>query len=444
MGLVNDTELGVDASGVIKRVGSKVTRIKAGDREATFCPGACRTVLRLHESLVAELPSNMFLEEGLVQAAVQLATHIGAEIFATVGSIAGRQLLTDEYKIPPNRIFNSRDLSFAKGIVRVTSGKGVDVVLNSLPGEALRKTWECISMFGRFVEVGTRDISSNTGLEMGPFHRNVTFASVNIEHMLRHSPERISRVLHKSFDLIREGAVGHIKPITMYRYSEMEEASRTVQHNEHIGKVVLSVHPEDLVPVIPPSLNPVSLNSDATYVIVGGLGGIGRSLVLLLAQHGAKHIAFISRSGTAKPAAQATMEELEDLGVHATPYMCDVADPIAFEATLERMSTEKPPVKGAIHSAMTTRVKIQGAWNMHSLMPKDLDFFIMLSSASGYMGSSTLSNYAAGNTYLDGLAQYRRSQGLAACALGLGFIADIGCAAENWRRRTAAWIQSPN
>lgn len=401
---------------------------------------------------------------GVGQAAIQLAQHIGAEVYATVGSSTNRQLLMDEYKIPPDHIFDSRGLSFAKGIMRMTHGKGVDVVLNSLSGEALRRTWECTSMFGRFIEVGTRNISSNTGLEMSPFQRNITFASVNMkvsdkpclpchmltetQHMFLHNRALMARALHKSFKLIREGSVGLIKPIAVYRYSEMENAFRAMQEVEHAGKIVLRVHPEDLVPVVPRNPNPVSLDGNATYMIAGGLGGIGRSLVLLLAQHGAKHIAFFSRSGAASPEAKATIDELRNLGVNATSYKCDIADPQAFEATMTRMSAEKPRIKGAIHSAMvlndilfeamtykqwieTTRVKIQGAWNMHKLMPKDLDFFIMLSSASGYMGGSTLSNYASGNTYLDGLAQHRRSQGLAACSLGLGFIADIGWAAEN-------------
>ncbi|KAI0415269.1 putative polyketide synthase [Xylaria grammica] len=481
MGLIADKELGFDASGIIKSVGSKVKTTKPGDRVATFYPGACRTLLRTHESLVAILPEETSLEEGaslptayvtayhslfeigrlepgeailihsaaggLGQAAIQLARHIGAEIFATVGSVAGRQLLMDEYHIPQDHIFNSRDLSFAKGILRMTNGKGVDVVLNSLSSEALR-TWECTSMFGRFIEVGARDISNNTDLQASRFKENLMFASVNMEHMHRHNRGMMARAIQKSFSLIREGSVGLIKPTTVYGYPEMEKAFSMMQETEHVGKTVLRVHPEDLVPVIPRNPSSVDLDGNATYVIVGGLGGIGRSLVLLLAQHGAKHIAFISRSGATKPEAKATMEELENLGVHATSYKCDVADPVAFEATMARMSAEKPRVKGAIHSAMvlndilfeamtykqwteTTRVKIQGAWNMHTLMPKDLDFFIMLSSASGYMGGSTLGNYASGNTYLDGLAQYRRSQGLAACALGLGFIADIGWAAEN-------------
>ena len=115
------------------------------------------------------------------QAAIQLAKHIGAEIFVTVGNTEKRRLIVDQYQIPEDHIFNSRDTTFAKGILRMTNGKGVDVVLNSLAGEALRKTWECIAMFGRFIEVGKKDILANNGLEMMPFLRNVTFASVNLE-----------------------------------------------------------------------------------------------------------------------------------------------------------------------------------------------------------------------------------------------------------------------
>ena len=118
---------------------------------------------------------------GLGQAAIQLAKYIGAEIFVTVGNVEKHRLIRDEYQIPEDHIFNSRDTTFAKGILRMTNGRGVDVVLNSLAGEALRKTWECIAMFGRFIEVGKKDILANSGLEMMPFLRNVTFASVNLE-----------------------------------------------------------------------------------------------------------------------------------------------------------------------------------------------------------------------------------------------------------------------
>jgi NAD(P)-dependent dehydrogenase (short-subunit alcohol dehydrogenase family) len=330
----------------------------------------------------------------------------------------------------------------------MTNSRGVDVVLNSLSGEALRKTWECIAAFGRFVDVGKRDIFGNTGLEMSPFLHNVTFAGVNLEYMLQNNRKAMTRVLQAIFGLIRSGSVGGIKPLTVYPFSNMEEAFRTMHQAKHTGKIVLSVNVDDHVPVVPRELHPVRLSEDATYMIVGGLGGIGRSLVLQLAKYGCKHVAFLSRSGATKSEAQATLAELEGLGINATSYICDVADEVSFQATVKKIQMEKPPIKGAIHAAMvlndtlfeamsyrqwseTTRNKVAGGWNMHRFLPEDLDFFVMLSSASGYMGSSTLSNYASGNTFLDALAQHRRSKGLTACALGLGFISGIGWAMEN-------------
>lgn len=120
-------------------------------------------------------------EVGVGQAAVQLAKYIGAEIFVTAGTRQKRQLLIDEYGIHPDHVFDSQNLSFAKGVMRMTGGRGVDVVLNSLSGEALRRTWECISTFGRFVELEKREVMENARLGMKPFERNVSFTSVNME-----------------------------------------------------------------------------------------------------------------------------------------------------------------------------------------------------------------------------------------------------------------------
>jgi NADPH:quinone reductase-like Zn-dependent oxidoreductase len=124
------------------------------------------------------VPDRIYL--GLGQAMVQIAQITGANIFATAGSVAKRELLTKQYGIPVDRIFSTRDLSFVKGIMRITKGKGVDVIVNSLAGEALRKSWECIAEFGRFLELGIWDIAANSGLDMAPFSKSITFSSVNI------------------------------------------------------------------------------------------------------------------------------------------------------------------------------------------------------------------------------------------------------------------------
>ncbi|KAL9085033.1 MAG: hypothetical protein Q9165_007774 [Trypethelium subeluteriae] len=500
MGLVPDKVLGLDAAGIIKSTGARVTSVKPGDRVATFFVGAYANLIHTHESLVNKIPDHMSLEEGasiptvygtayqslieigrlsrgetilihsaaggLGQAAIQLAKHVGADIFVTVSSVEKRRLIVDEYQIPEDHVFNSRDTKFAKGILRMTNGKGVDVVLNSLAGEALRKTWECIAMFGRFIEVGKKDILANSGLDMMPFLRNVTFASVNLEvcisfvknhhqktdrlqqHMYRHNPSMMARVLKNSFELVREGTVGLIRPTTVYKYSEMEKAFRLMQQGKHMGKLVLKVDPEDLVPVIPRNPHPLTLDTNATYVLVGGLGGIGRALAEYLAKNGAKHIAFISRSGDAKPEAKKTLADLEKLGVQPVAFACDITDYESLRTVVQQITSEYPPIKGLVQGAMvlndiyfeemehepwaaTAQPKIQGSWNLHNLMPKDLDFFVMLASISGVVGNGSQSNYAAGNTFQDGLAHWRRAQGLSACSLDLTMMAGVGWVAEN-------------
>ncbi|KAL9078526.1 MAG: hypothetical protein Q9157_002549 [Trypethelium eluteriae] len=500
MGLVPDKVLGLDAAGIIKRTGTGVTSLKPGDRVATFFVGAYANLIHTHENLVNKIPEHMSLEEGasiptvygtayqslieigrlsrgetilihsaaggkysftigsrisgtdqitgLGQAAIQLSKHVGADIFVTVSNVEKRRLIVDEYQIPEDHIFNSRDMTFAKGILRMTKGRGVDVVLNSLAGEALRKTWECIAMFGRFIEVGKKDILANSGLEMMPFLRNVTFASVNLEHMYRHNPSMMARVLRDSFELVRRGTVGLIKPTTVYKYSEMEKAFRLMQQGKHLGKLVLKVDPEDRVPVVPRNPHPLTLDTNATYVLVGGLGGIGRALAEYLAKNGAKHIAFISRSGDTKPEAKKTLAELKNLGVHPVAFACDITDYDSLKAVVQQISSEYPPIKGLVQGAMvlndiyfeemeyepwaaTAQPKIQGSWNLHNLMPKDLDFFVMLASISGIVGNGSQSNYAAGNTFQDGLAHWRRAQGLAASSLDLTMMAGVGWVAEN-------------
>ena len=266
--------------------------------------------------------------------------------------------------------------------------------------------------------------------------------------MALHNPKLLARVFGSVFGLIRDGAIGPVEPVTTFKYSDMEQAFRFMQQAKHTGKIVLKVHPDDLVPVIPRNPHPLVLDEKATYLLVGGLGGIGRALATVLVEHGARNLAFISRSGDTRPEAKEALAEIRKSGCNAVAYPCDVADAESLKATFDKMSAEMPRLKGLIQAAMvlndwyfedmeyhhwvgTTRPKIQGSWNLHELAPKDLDFFVMLSSVSGISGNGAQSNYAAANTYQDGLAHYRHSQGLAACALDLGAIAGVGWLAEN-------------
>lgn len=484
MGKVPERYLGTDSAGIVSCVGTAVTTLKCGDRVALLKPATFTNIVRSHHSFPQVIPDDMSMEEacslpaifstayqslvevarlqagenilihaaagGLGQALIQLAQYIGAEIYATVGTAAKKELLLS-LGVEADHIFSSRDISFANGIMRMTNGRGVDVAVNSLAGEMLAKTWDCVAEFGRFIEVGKVDIFGNTGLEMMPFLENRMFAAVNIEHLGRRRPVAMAKVLKDVFSLVHKGIFRPVRPITVFDYSDMEAAFRTMQQGRHTGKIVLKATPQSLVPVIPRDTNPLVLSPNATYILAGGLGGLGRSQATYMAKHGARHLVFLSRSGAAKTEAQETLKELRAMGVKIRAISCDVADASQLQQAISSLSGDFPPIKGVVQGAMVlkdglwesmtherwlaaTRPKIQGTWNLHNILPKHLDFFIMLSSASGINASRGQSNYAAGNTFQDAFATYRRSLGLKAQTLDLGAITGIGFFEENGKQ----------
>lgn len=186
---------------------------------------------------------------GLGQAAIQLAQVIGCEIYATVGSIQKRDILENSYGIPRDHIFSSRDLSFADGIKRMTKGRGVDVILNSTSGDALKASWECIAQYGRFIEVGKYDTMTNMRLPMAPFMKNATFSFMDLIHVNLFNPEIGSEVFDKVMALMGEGKLKAPVPVQVYNYSQLEEAFRFMQSGRHSGKIVFEARDEDLVKV---------------------------------------------------------------------------------------------------------------------------------------------------------------------------------------------------
>ncbi|KAI9728591.1 MAG: Type I Iterative PKS [Cirrosporium novae-zelandiae] len=481
MGHIPDSLLGFEASGVIARIGSNVTKFKVGDHVCTLGHGAHRSVFRNNEAFVQLVPEGLSFEEastlplvhctaynalvriaraepgqtvlihaaagGVGQVAIQIAKHIGMEIFATVGSPDKRKLIQDVYGIPDDHIFASRDVSFAKGVMRMTHGRGVDVVLNSLSGEALRQTWNCIAPFGTFIEIGMKDILGNTGLDMRPFLQDATFAFFNLSHVLRANPKLMERIIQGAFDFLRQGITKPVSPLTVYPISQVENAFRLMQTGKHRGKIALSWDENEVVPIVRTVGDSLKLDSNATYVLVGGLGGLGRSLANLFVDHGARYLCFISRSGDTSKQAQKLVQDLEKRQVFVRVYRCDIADEESLAETIIQCSQELPPIRGMVQCAMvlrdvlfekmtyqqwteSLRPKVDGSWNLHSLLPEDLDFFIILSSFAGIFGNRSQSNYAAAGAYEDALAHYRHSQGLKAVTLDLGVMRDVGVIAE--------------
>ncbi|PYH67688.1 type I polyketide synthase [Aspergillus vadensis CBS 113365] len=486
MGQLQQLGLGIDASGTVSRVGSGVHTFCPGDRVMTWRPGAFSNLLRSPVDMVQKIPEGMNFATaaslpvvystayyalyyaarllpgetvlihgaagGVGQAAIILAQHIGAEIFATVSSEAKKALLIESYHIPDDHIFNSRDISFAQGIRRMTGGKGVDVVLNSLAGESLRQSWHCIRGFGRFIELGQKDIVGNTGLDMAPFIRNVSFHSINMLAVLDNNLPLASKVFVEVVDLLQKGIARPIRPLISMPFTKIEEAFRLMQTGQHIGKIVLEPADLELVPCVPPKVPPYRFNPDATYVLAGGSGGLGRALGRWMVELGARNIVFLSRSALKKPALRETVQALESQGARVAAYACDVSCANEVEAVAALLRKEFPPVKGAIQGAMvlndaiyqnmtheqflgTIRPKVHGSWNLHKYLPQDMDFFVLLSSGVGIAGSRGQGNYSAGNSFQDAIAHYRQHHNLHGVSIDVGMVLGVGFLADTTEER---------
>lgn len=283
MGHLANEHIGIECSGIITQVGSSVTNLKVGDRVCAIAEGTFASYIRCRATSVARIDDALSFEAastipviwstayysllhvarlekgesvlihaaagGVGQAAIILAQMIGADIFVTVGSTEKKQYLLSAYNIPEERIFYSRDTSFAGQIQAATNGRGVDVVLNSLAGDALLVTWQCLAHFGRFVEIGKRDIVTNTRLEMATFAKNVTFSSVDLVIVMTERPPLMKRLLTEVFDLHQKGIVRPITPLTVYTVSDVESGFRALQSGKNMGKISITFGEEDMVKV---------------------------------------------------------------------------------------------------------------------------------------------------------------------------------------------------
>ncbi|KAI1120480.1 hypothetical protein F5Y10DRAFT_289649 [Nemania abortiva] len=483
-----DGLLGLECAGTVTRVGSACPDRELGDLVVLVKPGSARSHPRAHWKATVKIPSSLSLQDvasvvnpamtayhSLInlarlkrgerilihsasgstgQMAILIANWIGAEVFATVGYDHKKDLLVREFKIAEDHIFYSRDLSFAKGIKRITNGLGVDVILNSLSGQALQSTWECIASYGRFIEIGKTDIQMNTPLPMGQFRKNVAFFALDIQHITQTDLDLTQSLLASIVDMLTRGIIRSPLPTRVYPPQQVEEAFRQVQSGKHTGRVMVTID-ERNVTKFTRDISHWVLDANASYVVAGGFGGLGRSIISWLAKKGAKHLIILSRSGTSSSSAAAELvTRLELQGIRIAAPRCDLCSPSTIQSVLTECSRTMPPVKGYINSAnslqdsifenmtyeqwdLTVRTKITSSWALHQILPRDLDFFVLLSSISGIHGIPSQSNYAASCTYQDALARYRIAHGQKAVSFDIGWMRSVGIVAE-----TSRYVQS--
>ncbi|KAG9564321.1 putative polyketide synthase, partial [Aureobasidium melanogenum] len=485
MGQLNQPYIGVECAGVIAAIGKNVTDVKVGESVMAMTEGAYSTYARCLSTSVAPLPEKMdFIAAstipvvfctayyglfdlgrltegesvlihaaagGVGQAAIMLAQTCGAEIFATVGSLDKKQHIMKEYGIPEDHIFYSRDTTFGPAIRQVTDGKGVDIVLNSLGGDFLRESWDCLAPFGRFIEIGKADITKNSRLEMAQFEYNVSFASVDLTKVAAYRPKLMKRLLNDVEKLMSSGSIRPVGPITSYGINDVEAAFRSLQSGKSMGKLVIAPQPGDLVQAIAPKKTASLFKGDASYLLVGGTGGLGCSIARWMASRGAKHICLSSRRANITPRLEALINDLAKLGTKVSVRACDVANAGSVETLIGNLQQEAP-IRGVIQGAMVLKdvlyeqmtlddfsavvnPKVAGTLNLHnSLGTSELDFFIALSSVAGVVGNRGQAAYAAANVFLDTFMAHRNAQGLPGTSLDLTAVSDVGYLADNSER----------
>ncbi|KAL0934958.1 polyketide synthase [Colletotrichum truncatum] len=496
-----DAGFGLECAGIVSEVGPGVDRLKVGDRVAVISSGSFTNSKTVSQQLCCKMPNNMSFEDaasmpiayctafhaifnqgnatkglsilihsatgGVGMAALQLAQMLEADIYCTVGSQSKRDFLVKECKIPPEHIFNSRDSSFLPGIMAVTEGRGVDLVLNQLSGELLHASWQCVAEFGTFVELGRRDFLGHAKLAMEKFESNRTFTAVDLTHLWVRKPRVVGEILERVIQLWTEG---HVKPWIASRFSaaQISQPFRQMQKSQHIGKLVVTMPDDTADDALPtePIYKKLKLRHDRSYLFTGGLGSLGTVIATWLAEKGAKEIVFLSRSAGSMPKHAQVAEELAVLGCKVTMVSGDVAE---YNDVAEAIKTAEMPVGGVLHAAMllqdssflnmswgdwltALQPKIDGTRNIHDALLKQqpdvpVDFFFLFSSTAATGGWWGQANYHAGNTYMESFAAYRRSLGLAASVLNVGFISNVGYVADrpevlDSARATGQWLNT--
>ncbi|MGW6982529.1 SDR family NAD(P)-dependent oxidoreductase [Streptomyces sp. NPDC054932] len=472
--------LGDECAGHVTAVGEGVTDFEVGDRVFVALASHC---LASHVTCpaiqVAHLPASLDWEEavtlpiafmtagyalhhlarmapgervlihsaagGVGLAAVQMALAADCEVFATAGNEEKREFLR---ALGVQHVMDSHTLGFADDVMALTGGQGVDIVLNSLAGDALSRSMSLLRHNGRFIEIGKRDIFGNGRIGLRPFRTNISFHSLDLIVASQRQPDVMRALWERIVAELEQGTL-HTLPTRVFPMNDVREAFRFMMRGEHIGKIVLTLSGQESVVEPFPEPEGLELAGDATYLITGGLGGFGLATARWLAERGARHLVLVGRSGASGEAARRTVEELRRDSVEVSVAKVDVSSEEQVGAMLDEIRRTMPPLRGVIHAAMVlddgvvlqldaerfrtaTAPKINGAWNLHrQTRGEPLDFFVCYSSVSSVIGNSGQANYAAGNTFLDSLAHYRHALGLPALTVNWGPLKEVGYVARH-------------
>jgi acyl transferase domain-containing protein/NADPH:quinone reductase-like Zn-dependent oxidoreductase/acyl carrier protein len=466
--------LGIECVGRVTKCGARVAEVQVGDRVVAFAFDCLASHVATNAQLVAPVPDRLSDDQaatipiafvtayyslielarlqsgdrilihsaagGVGLAAVQIARLVGAEVFATAGTNEKREYLRG---LGIEHVFDSRTTQFAKNVREVTGGEGVDVVLNSLAGEAIDAGLSVLRSGGRFVELGKRDIYQNRSVGLGAFRANVSYHAVDLDRMARERPSVVGHALQKVMALAAQGRIDPL-PYKIFPATRVVDAFREMASGRHIGKLVIDVTETHGLMVRPQGSPDWSLG---TYLITGGLGALGLTVAEWLVDRGARSLVLAGRRAPGAATRQ-VIAALEIRGAAVLIEQADVARRDDVSRLLQKARGLSKPLRGVFHAAgvlddsllehldsrqlqSAMAPKAEGAWHLHDLTRGDqLDAFVLFSSVSGFLGSAGQGNYAAANAFLDGLAHHRHLSGLPALSVQWGPWAGIGLAAR--------------
>lgn len=476
--------LGLEFAGRVIRTGEAVDDLSPGDAVVGFGPASFATRALAPRRAIARVPRGMDLTEaasipsafftayyalhhlarlqrgervlihgaagGVGMAAVQIAQWLGAEIHATASTPEKHEVLR---ALGVEHLYDSRSLRFADEI-RASSpgGRGVDVVLNSLAGEAIRRNLQVLEPMGRFLELGKRDFYADTPIGLRPFRNNISYFGVDVDQLMVERPELTGRLFAEMLALFEQGALRPL-PVTRFHAEQVEEAFRHMQQARHVGKIVVTyeggIDPARVSRRDRPRLQ---LSPDATWLVTGGLSGFGLRTARWLVERGVRHIVLASRSGPG-PDHGPAMAALERDGAVVMAAACDVGERESLTALLQRLRDELPPLRGIVHAAVvyenavaetleeatlrrSFHAKARGAWLLHELTAEDpIEHFVLFSSGTTLLGGPGQGAYVAANRWGEALAVARRAADLPATCVCWGAIEDAGALADDTRTR---------